>query len=75
MNLKALEILKNNQIVQKNVEPNYLKSAITELEKINNKSCRNCNLDFSFCEIFYGANSRICLSPDGFNCSLHSWKK
>lgn len=40
--MKALEILKNNQIVQKNVEPNYLKEAIAELEALENRSCNNC---------------------------------
>ncbi len=35
--MKALEIFKNNVILQKNVEPNYLKEAIEELEvKIEN---------------------------------------
>lgn len=83
MNLKALIILKdikiNNDGLGLELNPNCVnddvEQAIIELEKLNNKTCRNCNLDFSFCEIFYGANSRICLSPDGFNCSLHSWKK
>lgn len=91
MELKALEILKaerrdinesirnlpylsnNKNHLKENLK--FVDEAIIELEKLNNKTCRNCNLDFSFCEIFYGANSRICLSPDGFNCSLHSWKK
>lgn len=74
MKLKALEMLKkwNNGDYPSKQE---ISEAIAELEKLNNKTCRNCNLDFSFCEIFDEANSRICLSPDGFNCSLHSLKK
>jgi len=88
MKFKSLDILKNGvQLMQEAIKtnPNSIKEiqseiniyyeAIEELEKVESKSCRNCNLDFSFCEIFYGANSRICLSPDGFNCSLHTWKK
>lgn len=58
---KALDILKNNEILQKNVEPNYLKKAIVELEDIlipktttwhlvnqdeSHYSCNNCKFDF-----------------------------
>jgi len=75
--MKALNIL--NYIKEKNdisfISKTNIDEAIAELEKVESKSCRNCTLDFSFCEIFYGVNSRICINPDGFNCSLHNWKK
>ena len=33
--MKALEILQKNAVLQKSVEPNYLKEAIKELEELN----------------------------------------
>ena len=38
--MKALEILKKNEMVKKYVEPNYLNEAIEELESL--KCCQNC---------------------------------
>ena len=38
--MKAIHILKKNEIVKKYVEPNYLNEAIEELESL--KCCQNC---------------------------------
>ncbi len=38
--MKAIEILKKNEMVKKYVEPNYLIKAIEELESL--KCCQNC---------------------------------
>lgn len=38
--MKAIEILKKNEMVKKYVEQNYLNEAIEELESL--KCCQNC---------------------------------
>lgn len=38
--MKAIYILKKNEMVKKYVEPNYLNEAIEELESL--KCCQNC---------------------------------
>lgn len=40
--MKALEILQKNAVLQKSVEPSYLKEAIKELQELENRSCSNC---------------------------------
>lgn len=49
--MKALEILQKNSVLQKSVEPNYLKEAIAELEALENRSCQNCINNY-FCGVF-----------------------
>ena len=74
---KALEILKNNQILQNNVEPNYLKKAIEELEALQNRSCENCNscineYDTLYCEMFESEFIDIQYKDENF--SYNKWE-
>lgn len=68
--MKALDLLKNNMVLRKAVEPNYLNEAIKELEQLENRSCWDCK----YSEKTSGGVYCTCFSmhPDFEYCS--DWK-